>query len=132
MRIRKDSELMIGALIIICFVMIFISFKQKQFRHQLNEVKELPYQGISVESLDDGIYFGKTITTFLNLELMIEVENKAYKKIEITNCSEDKKQDIQNLVDELISTGSLKVPSKKRGMLEYLIFISCLDQAQKE
>ncbi len=112
--------------------MIFISFKQKQFRHQLNEVKELPYQGISVESLEDGIYFGKTITTFLNLELMIEVENKAYKKIEITNCSEDKKQDIQNLVDELISTGSLKVPSKKRGMLEYLIFISCLDQAQKE
>lgn len=131
MRTKTDSELLIGALIILCFVMAFISFRQKQFRRQLNEVKELPYQGITVDSLEDGIYTGQAITTFLSLDLEIEVENKTYKAITIVNCSEDKTADIQKLIDELLAEGSLKVPSKKKGMLEYLVFISCLDQAKK-
>lgn len=132
MKRKSDSELLIIGMFVLCFVLAFVSYRQKNFRRQLNEVKELPYQGITVDSLADGIYAGNTATSFMNLELKIEVENKAYKKIEIVNCAEDKAPDIQKFIDELISTGTIKVPSKQRQMLEYLIFINCLDQAKQE
>jgi len=128
----NDSKLMIAALVVFCFVLLFVSYKQKQFRRQLNEVKELPYKGVTVESLEDGIYAGETLTSFLCLKLNIEVENKAYKKIEIVNITEGKEKNIQSFINELVSTGKITVPSKKKPMLEYVVFLSCLDQAQKD
>lgn len=132
MKRSKNSELFIGALIIFCFILMFVSFKQKQFRSQLNEVQMLPYKGVSVETLSDGFYTGKTDVSFLSLELKIQVENKTYKNIEIVTCAGSRGEHIPGFVDELVSTGKVTVPSKKGPLLEYLVFISCLDQATKE
>lgn len=131
MKKLNENKLMLTALIIICFVMAFVSFRQKQFRSNLKEVKELPYKGISVQTLDDGIYSGKAYTSFLTLELQSTVENKAYKSIEIVNMSGRYGKNIQGFIDELLSTGKITIPSQKIPMLEYLVFLSCLDQSVK-
>ena len=123
MKKLNENKLRLTALIILCFVMAFVSFRQKQFRSNLKEVKELPYKGISVQTLDDGIYSGKAYTSFLTLE------NKAYKSIELVNMSGRYGKNIQGFIDELLSTGKITVPSKKIPMLEYLVFLSCLDQS---
>ena len=57
------------------------------------------------------------------------VENKAYKSIEIVNMSGRYGKNIQGFIDELLSTGKITIPSKKIPMLEYLVFLSCLDQS---
>lgn len=119
-------------LIVFCFVMLFVSYSQKRFRKQLNEVKELPYKGVALETMEDGIYTGKAETSFLNLELSFQIKDKSYAKIEIVESTGSRGQSIQGFIDELVSTGKVTVPSKKGPMLEYLVFLSCLDQAQKE
>lgn len=127
MKLKSDSKITIGILIAVCFVLLFISYRQKQFRKQLDEVKSLPYYATSLENVDDGIYQNKSETSFLNLSLQVEIENHHYKNIEILEINGSKGKNIPKFIEKILSGEEIKTPSQKNEMLEYLVFLSCLD-----
>ncbi len=129
--VKKDSFLMIGALIVLCIILAFSSFKQKQFRSRLNEVKDLPYSGKVLEQMEDGNYVGKVATSFIALELNVQIKDHQYKSIDIKKISGGSENYIQGYIEELVQNGKVKVPSKKAAMLEYLVFLKCLDQLEE-
>lgn len=129
MKLKSDSKITIGVLIAVCFVLLFVSYRQKQFRKQLDEVKSLPYYATSLEKVEDGIYQNKTETSFLNLSLQVEIENHHYKNIEILETNGSKGKNIPKFIEKILSGEEIKTPSKKNEMLEYLVLLSCLDGA---
>lgn len=131
MKKNFESKVLTVSLVILCFTMLFFVYKQRQFRRQFNEVQQLPYKGTSLEALEDGIYTGKTFTSFLSLEVEAVIENHAYKEIKIVNVTGGKESHIQTFIDDLLQNKKITVPSKKRYLLETLVFLSCMDQLEK-
>lgn len=126
---KSESKVPFGILIVVCFILLFISYKQKEFRRQLNEVKSLPYYANSLENVNDGIYKNKTETSFLTLTLEVTIENHNYKNIEIIESTGSKGKNIPKFIEKVLVGEEIKTPSHKSEMLEYLVFLSCLDGA---
>lgn len=117
--------LMIAALIILMAGGYIVNRKKLQLREAAN----LPYYKIELSEIKDGIYTGKAETSFLHLELEINVENHQIKKINVLQNDGIDGEKARPIIDEMIAQNKIVVPAIKGAERGSLVYISCASTA---
>ena len=117
--------LMIIALIILMAGGYIVNRKKLQLREAAN----LPYYKIELSEIEDGIYTGKTQTSFLHLELEIHVENHKIKDIKVLMNDGLDGEKARPIIDEMIAENKIVVPAIKGAERGSLVYISCVSTA---
>ncbi|MCQ2593471.1 MAG: hypothetical protein MJ188_11890 [Treponema sp.] len=126
MKIIKDKILFYICAAAFCIILMLIIFNQKQFRRHVKEVQNLTYNENVINDLEDGIYFGKASTSFLVVELKVQIENHEYKNIEVVKASGRKSSLMQDFCDGYSSDEKFSVPNDKYGVFASLVFLSAI------
>ena len=117
--------LMLAALIILMAGGYIVNRKKLQLREAAN----LPYYKIDLSEIEDGIYTGKAETSFLHLELEINVENHQIKKINVLQNDGIDGEKARPIIDEMIAQNKIVVPAIKGAERGSLVYISCASTA---
>ena len=117
--------LMIAALILLMAGGYVINRKKLQLREAAN----LPYYKIELTEIEDGIYTGKTQTSFLHLELEIQIENHKIKDIKVLQNDGLDGEKARPIVTEMIEQNKIVVPAIKGAERGSLVYISCVSTA---
>ena len=117
--------LMLAALIILMAGGYVINRKKLQLREAAN----LPYYKIELSEIENGIYTGKAETSFLHLELEIQVENHQIKDIKVLQNDGIDGEKARPIIDEMIDQNKIVVPAIKGAERGSLVYISCASTA---
>ena len=117
--------LMLAALIILMAGGYIVNRKKLQLREAAN----LPYYKIELSEIEDGIYTGKAETSFLHLELEINVENHQIKKINVLQNDGIDGEKARPIIDDMIAQNKIVVPAIKGAERGSLVYISCASTA---
>lgn len=117
--------LMIVALILLMAGGYVINRKKLQLREAAN----LPYYKIELSDIEDGIYTGKAQTSFLHLELEIQIENHKIKDIKVLQNDGLDGEKARPIVTEMIEQNKIVVPAIKGAERGSLVYISCVSTA---
>ena len=104
----------------VVFVM-FCSYLIVRHKNQVLEAKNLPFYNTSLEAIDDGTYYGKTYTKFL--------QNHQLQNIKVLENKGSQGQNAEPILQEMIKQNKVVVPAIKGEELASLVFISCVDTA---
>ena len=117
--------LMLAALICLMAGGYFIARKKAYFR----EATKLPFYKIEMSDVSDGVYEGKTYTSFLHLQLRVTVENHQIKNIEILENDGLDGETARPILEKMIEKNSPIVPAVKGAETGSLVYISCVSSA---
>jgi uncharacterized protein with FMN-binding domain len=117
--------LMLAALIILMAGGYIVNRKKLQLREAAN----LPYYKIELSEIEDGIYTGKAETSFLHLELEIQVENHQIKDIKVLKNDGIDGEKARPIIDEMIAQNKIVVPAIKGAERGSLVYVSCASTA---
>ena len=117
--------LMLAALIILMAGGYIVNRKKIQLREAAN----LPYYKIELSEIEDGIYKGKSETSFLHLELEIEVENHTIKDIKVLQNDGLDGEKARPIINEMIAQNKIVVPAIKGAERGSLVYVSCASTA---
>ena len=117
--------LMLAALIIIMAGGYIVNRKKLQLREAAN----LPYYKVELSEIEDGIYTGKAETSFLHLELEIQVENHQIKDIKVLQNDGIDGEKARPIIDEMIAQNKIVVPAIKGAERGSLVYVSCASTA---
>lgn len=123
--IDLSKFLMIVALILLMAGGYVINRKKLQLREAAN----LPYYKIELTEIEDGIYTGKTQTSFLHLELEIQIENHKIKDIKVLQNDGLDGEKARPIINEMIEQNKIVVPAIKGAERGSLVYISCVSTA---
>ena len=98
-------------------------------KSRLREAASLPFYKIEMSDVADGIYEGKTYTSFLHLKLNVTVENHQIKNIEIVENDGIDGETARPIIGRMIENNALVVPAVKGAELGSLVYISCVSTA---
>lgn len=132
MKLNLDSKPTKITLIAICIVLLAISYSQRKTRGQIAEAKQLPFFNTQLESVNDGTYTGKTVSSFLTVQLEVTVENHQIKDIQILEKKGSKGKKVDSIINTMIENNSSIVPAISGEELASLVFISCCDDALRK
>ena len=116
---------MVVALICLMAGGYVIARKKMQFR----EAAHLPFYKIELSEIEDGIYTGKTETSFLRLELEVEIENHKIQEIRVLQNDGLDGEKARPVIDEMIAQNKVVVPAIKGAERGSLVYISCVSSA---
>lgn len=117
--------LMLAALIILMAGGYIVNRKKLQLREAAN----LPYYKVELSEIEDGIYTGKAETSFLHLELEIQVENHQIKDIKVLQNDGIDGEKARPIIDEMIAQNKIVVPAIKGAERGSLVYVSCASTA---
>ena len=117
--------LMLAALIILMAGGYIVNRKKLQLREAAN----LPYYKVELSEIEDGIYTGNTQTSFLHLELEIQVENHQIKDIKVLKNDGLDGEKARPIIDEMIAQNKIVVPAIKGAERGSLVYVSCASTA---
>ena len=117
--------LMLAALVILMAGGYMVNRKKLQLREAAN----LPYYPIELSEIEDGIYTGKAQTSFLHLELEIQVENHHIKDIKVLENDGLDGEKARPIILEMIAQNKIVVPAIKGAERGSLVYISCASTA---
>ena len=123
--IDLSKFLMLGALVILMAGGYMVNRKKLQLREAAN----LPYYKIELLKIEDGIYKGKTETSFLHLELEIQVEDHKIKDIRVLQNDGIDGEKARPIISEMIAQNKIVVPAIKGAERGSLVYISCVSTA---
>lgn len=123
--IDLSKFLMIVALILLMAGGYVINRKKLQLREAAN----LPYYKIELTEIEDGIYTGKVQTSFLHLELEIQIENHKIKDIKVLQNDGLDGEKARPIINEMIEQNKIVVPAIKGAERGSLVYISCVSTA---
>lgn len=119
-------------IIIICIFMSIFAYFNSRNKKQINEAKRLPFTNTSLENVSDGIYEGKTYTSFMHLVLNVTVKDHKLDTINIIENKGSKGQKANKIIEKMIEENKVVIPLIKGDELATLVFISCVDSAIKK
>ena len=123
--IDLSKFLMLGALVILMAGGYMVNRKKLQLREAAN----LPYYKIELSEIEDGIYKGKTETSFLHLELEIQVEDHKIKDIRVLQNDGIDGEKARPIISEMIAQNKIVVPAIKGAERGSLVYVSCASTA---
>ena len=125
-RMNDFSKLLMLAALIILMAGGYIVNRKKL---QLREAANLPYYKVELSEIEDGIYTGKAETSFLHLELEIQVENHQIKDIKVLQNDGIDGEKARPIIDEMIAQNKIVVPAIKGAERGSLVYVSCASTA---
>ena len=120
-----SKYLMIVALICLMAGGYIVSRKKIQLREAAN----LPFYKIELSEIEDGTYTGKTETSFLSLELEIQIENHKIKDIKVLQNEGLDGEKARPIIQEMINQNKIVVPAIKGAERGSIVYISCVSTA---
>ena len=96
---------------------------------QLREATRLPFYKVEISDIKDGKYNGITETSFLHLELEIEIENQKIKEIKVLRNDALDGEKARPIISEMIAQNKIIVPAIKGAERGSLVYISCASTA---
>ncbi len=96
---------------------------------QLREAARLPFYKVEISDIKDGKYNGITETSFLHLELEIEIENQKIKEIKVLRNDGLDGEKARPIISEMIAQNKIIVPAIKGTERGSLVYISCASTA---
>ena len=120
-----SKYLMIVALICLMAGGYIVSRKKIQLREAAN----LPFYKIELSEIEDGIYTGNTQTSFLHLELEIQVEKHQIKNIKVLKNDGLDGEKARPIIQEMINQNKIVVPAIKGAERGSIVYISCVSTA---
>lgn len=116
------------SLIALIFIM-FCAYTVNSRRSKMNEVARLPFYNIQLQNVKDGIYEGKTYTTFAHVQLKVKIQNHKIVDIETIECEGQEVGKAAGVLQEMVEKNTIVVQAKKGREIGTMIFISCVDNA---
>ena len=127
---KKDYSSLAKVLAVIALLSImFGGFLTTRRKNQLAEATKLPYHNISLEQIPDGFYKARTETSFLHIELQVQVENHKIIEIKVIEADGIDAVPAQPVLDRIIAENKIAVQAVKGAELGSLVYISCVDKA---
>ncbi len=105
-----------------------IARRKARFR----EAASLPFYKIELSQVNDGMYEGKTYTSFLHLQLKVTVEDHKIKSIDVLENEGIDGETARPIIQKMIEQNSIVVPAIKGAELGSLVYISCVSSALNE
>lgn len=127
MKLKTDYSklLMIVALIVLMLCGFLVKKKKATYR----EAMRLPFYNVQLESVEDGVYYGKSYTSYLRLQLNVTVENHKIVNIDVIENKGIDGIEARPIIEKMINENKIAVTAiegAERGSLQY---ISCVDSA---
>ena len=98
-------------------------------KSRLREAASLPFYKIELREVADGIYEGKTYTSFLHLRLAVNVENHKLTDIVVLENEGIDGETAKPIIGRMIENNAVVVPAVKGAELGSLVYISCVSTA---
>ena len=127
---KKDYSSWAKALAVIALLSIMAGgFLITRRKNHLAEATKLPYHNVSLEQVPDGFYKARTETSFLHVELQVQVESHKIVKIEVIEADGIDAVPAKPVLDKMITENKIAVQAIKGAELGSLVYISCVDKA---
>ena len=127
---KKDYSSWAKALAVIALLSIMAGgFLITRRKNHLAEATKLPYHNVSLEQVPDGFYKARTETSFLHVELQVQVESHKIVKIEVIEADGIDAVPAKPVLDKIITENKTAVQAVKGAELGSLVYISCVDKA---
>lgn len=110
-------------------VIMFGGYLVLRKKNQIAEASKLPFTQVELSDIDDGVYSGKTYTSFLHLELEVEVKEHRLTDIKVLKNDGIDGETAKPIINEMIKQNSIVVPAIKGAELGSIVYISCVNQA---
>lgn len=124
-----DKKPVLYGLIVLCVILLFISYMQQKTRKQMKEVAKLPFYDVSVDEVPDGTYEGETFTSFMHVKLLVTVQNHQIMDIQVLENEGSRGQHVEPILKRMIQENKSVVPAEKGEEIASIVFISCVDDA---
>lgn len=127
MKVKTDLSkiIMICALIFIMVAGYLVARNKKNY----HEAMRLPFYNVDMEMVEDGVYYGKTYTSFMRLQLNVFVQDHKLVKIEVLENAGIDGETAKPILDKMIDENKIVVPAIKGSELGSLQYISCVSTA---
>ncbi len=99
---------------------------------QIREAYKLPFYEVDLQNVEDGVYYGKTYTSFLHVQLNVSVENHKITNIEVLESEGIDGETAKPVLQKMIEENKVAVPAIKHAELGSLVYISCVSCALSE
>lgn len=129
MKKNKDADLSKILMIVAIISLMAGGYIINRKKMQIREASRLPFYKIELSEVEDGIYNGKTETSFLHLELELEVENHRIKEIKVLQNDGIDGEKARPIIEEMIAENKIVVPAIKGAERGSLVYISCASTA---
>ena len=127
---KKDYSSLAKALAVIALLSIMLGgFLVSRRKNHLAEATKLPYHNVSLEQVPDGFYKARTETSFLHIELQVQVENHKIIEIKVIEADGIDAVPAQPVLNRMIAENKIAVQAVKGAELGSLVYISCVDKA---
>jgi uncharacterized protein with FMN-binding domain len=112
----------------IVFVMI-CAFLIHRHRSQFTEAAKLPFTPVNLEEVADGVYTGKTYTSFLHLQLEVTVKDHRLVAIDVIENDGIDGETARPILQKMLEENKIVVPAVKGAEIGSLVYISCVSTA---
>ena len=127
---KKDYSSLAKALAVIALLSIMAGgFLITRRKNHLAEATKLPYHNVSLEQVPDGFYKARTETSFLHVELQVQVESHKIVKIEVIEADGIDAVPAKPVLDKMITENKIAVQAVKGAELGSIENISYVDKA---
>ena len=116
------------AVVAVIFVMVS-AFLMHRHRAQLTEAMRLPYNTVNLEEVADGVYTGKTYTSFLHLQLEVTVKDHRLEFIKVIENDGLDGETARPIIKRMIDENKVVVPAIKHAEMGSMVYISCVSSA---
>ena len=124
----KENLPKILAFVAVIFIMIcaFVVDRQKT---KIAEATKLPFHNVDLAKVEDGVYAGKTYTSFAHVQVEVTVKDGKLVKIDATECDGLEAVKAKDVLQKMVEQNKIVIPAQKGEEIGTLVFISCVDCA---
>lgn len=115
--------------IFFCIVLMIFTFFTQQKKRHYNEAKILPFLNVQLENVADGRYENTTVTSFMQLTVLVTVKDHQLTAIKIIENKGSRGQKIESMIPLMLEKNTAIVSVPKGDEIGGLVFISCVDGA---
>lgn len=100
----KVIGIILGVLILLMLVMFVVMFTQME-----SAIKDLEYQEVHLDELEDGLYNGNAATPLVKVEVVVEIKDKEIVAIDLINHQNGLGSDGEVIIDDMIDQNTYEV-----------------------
>lgn len=116
----------------ICIFLVIWIFFIRMKRNQIQEVKNLPFSNVSIESVEDGTYTGKCTTSFMKVVVEVSVKEHKLQRIDFIENENEVAKKAAVIADSMIEKNKVIVTPLKKMELQCVVIFAAVDDALKK
>lgn len=125
---KKENLSKILAFVAVIFIMVS-AYVLNRHKAKIIEASKLPFFNTELSQVEDGIYSGKTYTSFAHVQVDVTVENHRLEKIVATECDGIEVVKAKDVLQKMVEQNKIVIQAQKGEEIGTMIFISCVDSA---